>query len=64
MGFTVAAVRSVLVEATDFITWCIAVSTTLQNNKQGSYTIDATTKCNVFAYQNFPLTELKRLLLL
>jgi hypothetical protein len=33
----------------------LQVSTTLQNSKQGSYTIDAT-KCNVFAaYQNFPL---------
>jgi hypothetical protein len=44
-GFTVAAESngSVLVEATDFLLRdALQVSTTLQNSKQGSYTIDAT----------------------
>jgi hypothetical protein len=44
------------VEATDFLLRdALQVSTTLQNSKQGSYTIDATRSAMYLQRQNFPL---------
>jgi hypothetical protein len=57
MGFTVPESNgSVLVDATDFLLRdALQVSTTLQNKKQGSYTIDATRSAMYLQRTKLPL---------